>query len=83
MDGGKSFSSIKVYKGAIAACHVGFNGTTVGQHPLVRQFMKGNRHSLPVTIRAIPEWDLSMVPEALPNSLLELYFLPWLQPDIL
>ncbi|XP_073690968.1 uncharacterized protein [Garra rufa] len=61
IDGGRSFSTIKVYLAAIAACHVGFDGTTVGQHPLIRRFMKGARRSLPVTKKVIPEWDLSMV----------------------
>ncbi|XP_016341804.1 uncharacterized protein LOC107688601 [Sinocyclocheilus anshuiensis] len=65
IDAGKSFSTIKVYLAAIAACHVGFDGTTVGQHPLIRRFMKGARRSLPVTRRAVPGWDLSMVLEAL------------------
>ncbi|KAL0148244.1 hypothetical protein M9458_056476 [Cirrhinus mrigala] len=65
IDGGKSFSIIKVYLAAIAACHVGFDGTTVGQHPLIRRFMKGAHRSLPVTRRAVPGWDLSLVLEAL------------------
>ncbi|KAI2665734.1 Protein P [Labeo rohita] len=49
-----------VYLAAIAACHVGFDGTTVGQHPLICRFMKGARRSLPVTRRAVPGWDLSL-----------------------
>nr|XP_009302985.2 uncharacterized protein LOC103911649 [Danio rerio] len=65
MDCGKSFSTIKVYLAAITACHVGFDGSTAGQHPLVRRFMKGARRSLPVTRRVVPEWDLSMVLDAL------------------
>ncbi|XP_067306913.1 uncharacterized protein [Pseudorasbora parva] len=65
MDKGRSFSTIKVYLAAISACHVGFEGSTVGQHSLIRRFMKGARRSLPVIRRTIPEWDLSMVLEAL------------------
>ncbi|XP_051980853.1 uncharacterized protein LOC127642225 [Xyrauchen texanus] len=61
MDKGRSFSTIKVYLAAIAACHVGFDSATVGQHPLIRRFMKGARRSLPVPRRVVPEWDLSMV----------------------
>ncbi|KAI2661921.1 hypothetical protein H4Q32_007626 [Labeo rohita] len=68
IDGGRSFSTIKVYLAAIAACHVGFDGTTVGQHPLIRRFMKGARRSLPVIKRVIPEWDLSMVLEVLSQN---------------
>ncbi len=60
-----SFSTIKVYLAAISACHVGFGGSTVGRHPLIRRFMKGARRSLPVIKRTVPEWDLSMVLEAL------------------
>lgn len=41
MDYGKSFSTIKVYLAAIAACYAGFDGTTVGHHPHVQQFIKG------------------------------------------
>ncbi|KAL7834805.1 hypothetical protein SRHO_G00290520 [Serrasalmus rhombeus] len=33
LDKGKAFSTIKVYLAAVSSCHVGFNGTTVGQHP--------------------------------------------------
>ena len=65
MEKGRSFSTIKVYLAAISACHVGFEGSSVGQHPLIRRFMKGARRSLPVTRRFVPEWDLSMVLEAL------------------
>lgn len=65
MDKGRSFSTIKVHLAAISACHVGFEGSTVGQHPLIRRFMKGARRSLPVVRRTVPEWDLSMVLEAL------------------
>lgn len=65
LEKGRSFSTIKVYLAAISACHVGFEGSTVGQHPLIRRFMKGARRSLPVVRRSVPEWDLSMVLEAL------------------
>ncbi|XP_056091163.1 uncharacterized protein LOC130070700 [Rhinichthys klamathensis goyatoka] len=65
MEKGRSFSTIKVYLASISACHVGFEGFTVGLHPLIRRFMKGARRSLPVIRRTVPEWDLSMVLEAL------------------
>ncbi|XDV41693.1 hypothetical protein PO909_010510 [Leuciscus waleckii] len=64
MERGRSFSTIKVYLTAISACHVGFEDSTVRQHPLTRSFMKGARRSLPVIRRSVPEWDLSMVLEA-------------------
>ncbi|KAI7790836.1 hypothetical protein IRJ41_002448 [Triplophysa rosa] len=65
IDKGRSFSTIKVYLAAIAACHVGFDGTSVGQHPLLRRFMKGARRFLPTPAKTVPEWDLSMVLESL------------------
>ncbi|XP_016369319.1 uncharacterized protein LOC107709377, partial [Sinocyclocheilus rhinocerous] len=68
MDKDRSFSTIKVYLAAISASHVGFEGSMVGQHSLIRRFMKGARRSLPVIRRTVPEWDLSMVLEALSQS---------------
>lgn len=62
---GKSFSTIKVYLAAISACHVGFDGKTVGQHPLVCQFMKGARRKLHVPRSLTPSWDLPSVLDAL------------------
>ncbi|XP_057199568.1 uncharacterized protein LOC130560093 [Triplophysa rosa] len=62
---GRSFSTIKVYLAAIAVCHVGFDGTSVGQHPLLRRFMKSARRFLPTPAKTVPEWDLSMVLESL------------------
>ncbi|CAM4492239.1 unnamed protein product [Leuciscus chuanchicus] len=54
MERGRSFSTIKVYLAAFSACHVGFEGSTVRQHPLTRSFMKGARRSLPVIRRSVP-----------------------------
>ncbi|XP_057206214.1 uncharacterized protein LOC130564268, partial [Triplophysa rosa] len=65
IDKGRSFSTIKVYLAAIAACHVGFDGTSVRQHPLLRRFMKGAQHFLPMPAKTVPEWDLSMVLKSL------------------
>ena len=65
IDCGRTFSTIKVYLAAIAACHAGFGDATVGQHPLIRRFMRGARRSLPVTRSVVPDWDLSMVLEVL------------------
>ncbi|KAI7809562.1 hypothetical protein IRJ41_011558 [Triplophysa rosa] len=72
MDKGRSFSTIKVYLAAISACHVGFEGSTVGQNPLIRRFMKGAHRSLPVIRRTVPEWDLSLVLEPLGGISLKL-----------
>jgi hypothetical protein len=43
----------------------GFDSATVGQHPLIRRFMKDARRSLPVPRRVVPEWDLFMVLDAM------------------
>lgn len=65
VDKGKAFSTIKVYLAAISACHIGFEGRAVGQHPLVCRFMKGTRHKLPVSKPLLPTWDLATVLDAL------------------
>ena len=65
---GKAFSTVKVYLAAISACHVGFDGKTVGQHPVVCQFMKGARRKLPTSRPLAPSWDLPAVLEALSCS---------------
>ncbi|XP_032363038.1 LOW QUALITY PROTEIN: uncharacterized protein LOC116675032 [Etheostoma spectabile] len=65
IDKHKAFSTIKVYLAAIAACHVGFDGKTAGQHPLVCRFMKGARRLLPVSKPLTPPWDLAVVLDGL------------------
>ena len=62
---GKAFSTIKVYLAAVSAYHVGFDGKTIGQHPLVCQFMKGARRKLPTPRALAPSWDLPTVLDAL------------------
>lgn len=39
VDTGKSFSISKMYSAAVSACHIGFGGKAVGQHPLVCPFI--------------------------------------------
>lgn len=65
IDKGRAFSTVKVYLAAISACHIGFNGKTLGQHPLICRFMKGARRLLPVSRPISPSWDLSVVLQAL------------------
>lgn len=65
IDKKRAFSTVKVYLAAISACHVGFDGKTLGQHPLVCRFMKGARRLLPVSKHMSPSWDLSVVLRAL------------------
>lgn len=91
LEKGISFSTIKVYLAAISACHVGFEGSTVGQHPLIRRFMKGARHSLSVVRRTVPEWVLEALSQypfeplgsislKLPSR--QLCSWPWHQPNV-
>nr|XP_055051758.1 uncharacterized protein LOC129437577 [Misgurnus anguillicaudatus] len=54
MNGGRAFSTIKVYLAAISACHVGFEGVSVGRHPLICRFMKGERRLRPVSKHLVP-----------------------------
>ena len=64
-DKGRAFSTLKVYLAAISACHVGINGKTVGQHPLVCRFLRGARRLRPVSKPLSPGWDLPLVLGAL------------------
>ncbi|XP_073687910.1 uncharacterized protein [Garra rufa] len=68
LNNGRAFSTIKVYLAAISACHVGFEGVSVGRHPLIGRFMKGVRRLRPVSKRLVPSWDLSMVLNALTQT---------------
>ncbi|XP_070409520.1 uncharacterized protein [Nothobranchius furzeri] len=68
MDKGKAFSTIKVHLAAISACHIGFEGKSVGQHPLVSRFMRGVQRQVPVSKNLAPPWDLPLVLEALMSS---------------
>lgn len=65
MNSGRAFSTIKVYLAAILACHVGFEGVSVGWHPHICRFMKGEKRLRPVSKWLVPSWDLSMVLNAL------------------
>lgn len=61
----RTFSTIKVYLAAIAACYLGFNGWAVSQHPLICRFMKGVCRRPPVSRSLLPPWDLVVVLEGL------------------
>lgn len=67
------FVTINIYLPPVIAFYVGIDGTTVGQHPLIRRFMKGACCSLPVSRKSVLEWDLSMCWRLCHNSLLS----PW------
>lgn len=68
LEADRAFSTIKVYVAAISACHIGFGGKPVGQHPLVCRFMKGARRLRPVVRSVVPTWDLEVVLDALSKS---------------
>lgn len=71
VDKKKAFLTIKVYLVAISACHVGFIDKPVGQHSLVRLFMKGAHHKFRDLRPLVPLWDLSLVLDALSNHQFE------------
>ncbi len=64
LDSGKAFSTIKVYLGMVSAFHVGFGNGPVGQHALIRRFMKRARQILPAGKPLVPSWDLTIALEA-------------------
>lgn len=65
LEKGLSFSTIKVYLSAISACHVGFGKLSPGAHPLVVRFMKGVLRMRPGRRITVPQWDLTLVLDAL------------------
>ena len=65
LDGQRAPSTVKVYAAAISACHEGFTGVTVFTHPLVNRFLRGARRARPVARSVAPQWDLSLVLDAL------------------
>ena len=65
IDQGRTFSTVKVYLAAISACHLGFDGKTLSQQPLIGRFMKGARRLLPVSRSLFPKWDLVLVLDSL------------------
>ena len=68
LEKGRAFSTVKVYLAAISACHIGFGGKPVGQHRLVRQFMKGAHNLHPVSKPLVPSWDLALVLDSLSRA---------------
>ncbi|XP_016375724.1 uncharacterized protein LOC107714402 [Sinocyclocheilus rhinocerous] len=54
--------------GTISACHVGFEGVSVGQHPFICRFTKVVKHLRPVSKHLVPSWDLSIVLNALTRA---------------
>lgn len=65
---GLGLSSVKVNLAAISAYHFGVDGGTVGEHPLVRRFMKGVLRLRPVVRSLVPAWDLTVVLNALTKA---------------
>ena len=62
---GQTFSTVKVCLAAISACHVGFEGETMGQQPLVWRFMKDAMRLQKVSKPLFPSWGLAVVLDAL------------------
>ena len=64
-DKGRKHNTVKVYLAAISACHLGFGDMTVGEHRLVRRFMKGGQRLHPISKSVVPSWDLATVLDSL------------------
>ena len=65
LDKGLTYSTIKVYIAAISACHVGYDGKPVGEHPLVPPFRKGVKRATATDKPLFPLWELAVVLEGL------------------
>ena len=61
LDAGLSFSTIKVWLAAISACHVGYDGKRVSEHPYVAPFMRGVKRLRASSRPLFPAWDLAVV----------------------
>ena len=68
LDLGNTFSTVNVYLAAISACHLGFDGKTVGRQPLVVEFLKGAKRASRVSRSLFPKWDLALVLDSLSRT---------------
>ena len=64
-DAGLSYSAVKVWLAAISACHVGYDGRRVSEHPYVAPFMRGVKRLRASSRPLFPSWDLAVVLEGL------------------
>ncbi|XDV15096.1 hypothetical protein PO909_015236 [Leuciscus waleckii] len=65
LDAGNSPSTSKVYVATIAAFRDTLDGHSVGKHPLITSFLRGERRLNPPRLRQMPVWDLLLVLSAL------------------
>lgn len=65
LEAGLAYSTIKLYLAAISACHLGFDGKSVGVHPLMKRFMRGVNRATLTSTTLFPDWDLTVVLGAL------------------
>ena len=61
VDRNLTYSTIKVWVHSLSACHVGYGGEPMSQHPLVPTFMKGVKRLRATPRRMFPFWDLPVV----------------------
>ena len=65
VDAGLTFSTVKVWLASITACHIGYDGVRVSEHPWVPPFMKGVKRLRARSKGLFPSWDLPVVLEGL------------------
>ena len=61
IENGMEYSTLNVYRSALSAYHPEIQGHTVGQHPLVVQFMKGAFNMNPPKPRYSTTWSVDKV----------------------
>lgn len=70
-----ALTTFKVYVALISASHTPLEGSSVGMHPLLSQFLQGARWLRTICQSLVPSWDLTLVLGALTETLLS----PWNQ----
>ena len=55
------YSTLSVYRSAISAYHPSRDGYKIGEHPLIRDLMKGGFHARPPQPRYTETWDVDKV----------------------
>lgn len=65
VDAGLTFSTIKVWLHSISACHMGYDGKRVSEHPWVPPFLKGVKRLRARSKGLFPAWDLPVVLDGL------------------
>ena len=65
LNSGLQCTTICVHRSALSRYHRGWNGTKLGIHPKITQFLKGAFNINPPVKRLLPNWNLSIVLDVL------------------